>query len=71
MFAVALEPSERKLLFVLVRDALLRPGDDKVDTTKRNPKTVQALRSFGLLQPDEDSLVPVQRELEKRRLPLV
>jgi len=51
-----LEPSERKLLGVFVREALSRPGEDTIDTSKRNPKTVQALRSSGFILQDEDSL---------------
>ena len=51
-----MEPSERKLLFVLVREALARPGEDRIETAKRNPKTVQALRSLGYIAADSDSL---------------
>ncbi len=51
-----LEPSERKLLGVFVREALSRPGEDTIDTGKRNPKTVQALRSLGFILQDEDRL---------------
>lgn len=51
-----MEPSERKLLFVFVREALAHPGEDHVQTAKRNPKIVQALRSQGYIAADEDSL---------------
>lgn len=51
-----MEPSERKLLFVFVREALARLGEDHVETAKRNPRTVQALRSLGYITANEDSL---------------
>ena len=50
-----MSPTERKLLFVFVREALAS-GDDSVETSRRNPAIVQALRSRGYLQPDEDCL---------------
>ena len=52
-----MQPSERKLLFVLVREALAHPGADTIDTAKRNPKTVQTLRSLGFIATNEDSLI--------------
>jgi hypothetical protein len=51
-----MEPSERKLLFAFVRDALSRAGEDTIDTTRRNPRTVQSLRSLGFIDPNENSL---------------
>jgi hypothetical protein len=51
-----MEPSERKLLFVFVREVLVHPGDDGIDITRRNQKTVQALRSLGFIAANEDSL---------------
>ncbi|HXS95940.1 MAG TPA: hypothetical protein VN736_15145 [Candidatus Limnocylindrales bacterium] len=51
-----MDPSERKLLFVFVREALAHPGEDHVQTGKRNPTTVRALRSQGYILADEDSL---------------
>lgn len=54
--AFRLQPSERKLLFVFVRKALLHPGDDSINPAKRNPNTVQALRALGYIATDEDKL---------------
>lgn len=51
-----LEPSERKLLFVFVREALARPGEDSIDTAKRNTKIVEKLRALGFIAPSDDSL---------------
>jgi hypothetical protein len=51
-----MEPSERKLLFAFVRQALIHPGDDTFDARGRNQSTVASLRSQGLLQPNEDRL---------------
>lgn len=51
-----LEASERKLLFVFVREVLAHPGDDRIAIAGRNPKTVQALRALGFIATNEDSL---------------
>src|SRR5207245_2776497 len=51
-----MEPAERKLLGVFVREALSRPGEDTIITTNRNPKTVKTLRSLGYVHPTDDSL---------------
>lgn len=51
-----MKPSERKLFGVFVRDALSRPDEDSIDTSKRNPKTVHALRFLGLIHPIDDNL---------------
>ena len=50
-----MSPAERKLLFVFVREALAS-GDDAVQTSRRNPTIVQALRSMDYLGSDEDCL---------------
>ena len=52
-----MDPPERKLLFVFVRDALARPGEDTITTVKRAPRTVQALRSLGYIHAKEDKLI--------------
>lgn len=41
---------------MFVREALCRPGEDGIDTAKRNPKSVQKLRALGFIAPNEDSL---------------
>lgn len=51
-----MQPSQEKLLFVLVREALSRPGDDRFDTKRRKPNVVLTLRSLGFIEPNEDSL---------------
>lgn len=51
-----LQPSERKLLFVFVREALAHLGDDRIAIVRRNPKTVQALRSLGFIGTEQDNL---------------
>ena len=35
-----MEPSERKLLFVFVRDALSRAGEDSIDTRRRSVQAI-------------------------------
>lgn len=54
--AERLEPSERKLLFVFVREALAHLDDDRIALARRNPKTVHALRSLSFIAANEDSL---------------
>lgn len=49
-----MQPSEEKLLFVLVRKAL-RTGEDHFDTKRRKPNVVLALRSVGFIESNEDS----------------
>lgn len=51
---IDMEPSQRKLLFVFVREALSHPGG-LFTTTRRNPKTIQELRALGFIEPHEDS----------------
>lgn len=53
---IRLEPSERKLLGVFVREVLAHPGEDSINTGRRNSKIVQALRSMGYIMQHEDSL---------------